>query len=228
MKKEEYSALEAYMQQCMKDSAHDKEHIYRVLNNALVIAKEEKAVDYDILICACLLHDIGRPAQLADPGLCHAAVGSLQAYDYLLNCGYSESFAAQVRDCIRTHRFRKNDPPVSLEAKILFDADKLDVVGAVGVARTLAYQGTVSAPMYSRNPDGTVSDGSSDTIPSFFREYHFKLKKLYDRFYTAKGAQLAAMRKQAAETFYRALWEEISDSCDDRILRDVLNNGRQL
>ena len=228
MRKEVYFALEAYMQQCMKDSAHDKEHIYRVLNNAMAIAQGEQGVNYDILICACLLHDIGRPAQLENPALCHAAVGSQQAYDYLVSSGYPEDFARRIRDCIRTHRFRKSDPPVSLEAKILFDADKLDVVGAVGIALTLAYQGTVSAPMYSRNPDGTLSDGNGDTVPSFFREYHFKLKKLYDRFYTAKGAELAQKRRKAAEAFYCDLWEEISASCDDRMLNDVLENGSEL
>lgn len=48
-----------------------------------------------------------------------------------------------------THRFRKNRPPESPEAKILFDADKLDVTGAMGVARTLVYQGTMAQPLYS-------------------------------------------------------------------------------
>ena len=59
MDKKTYSLLENYMLSCMLDSAHDKEHIYRVLYTALDIAKTEKAVDYDVLICACLLHDIG-------------------------------------------------------------------------------------------------------------------------------------------------------------------------
>ena len=71
---ETFRLLETYMQTCMQDSAHDREHIYRVLSNALEIAKTEPEVDYDILIAACLLHDIGRPEQFADPSLCHAAV----------------------------------------------------------------------------------------------------------------------------------------------------------
>ena len=58
MTKETFTILENYMLSCMEDSVHDKEHIYRVLYNALEIAKMEEGVDYDALICACLLHDI--------------------------------------------------------------------------------------------------------------------------------------------------------------------------
>ena len=218
-----YTALETYMRQCMSDSAHDREHVYRVLNNALRIAEGERNVNYPLLIAACLLHDIGRSAQLRDPRVCHAAVGSQMAYDYLLGSGFGEEFAENVRDSIRTHRFRKNDPPQSLEAKILFDADKLDVVGAIGIARSLAYQGTISAPMYSRLPDGSVSDGTGDTIPSFFREYKFKLEKLYDRFYTDTGAALAEQRRDAARRFYEDLLREVRESTENtQYLQQIL------
>ncbi len=225
MTQETYKKIEDYMRACMDDSAHDEEHIYRVLNNALVIAKDEEAVDYDILIAACLLHDIGRPAQLKDPNICHAAYGSELAYRFLAENSFPIPFAQAVQDCIRTHRFRKNDPPQSLEAKILFDADKLDVVGAVGIARTLAYQGTVGAPMYTRNEDGSISGGEGDTIPSFFREYHFKLTKLYDRFYTETGKRLAFQRKKAAEDFYHAIYEEVNsfDTEGSNLLENIFD-----
>ena len=209
MDRKTYELLECYMLRCMQDSAHDREHIYRVLDNALVIAREE-SVNCDILIAACLLHDIGRPDQLADPSLCHAQVGSEKAYRFLREQGFAEAFARQVRDCIRTHRFRRDDTPESLEAKILFDADKLDVTGAIGIARTLVYKGTVTEPLYTRRPDGTVSDGEGDKAPSFFQEYHRKLTKLYDRFYTQKGKELALERKAAAENFYRNLYREVT------------------
>lgn len=212
------------MLSCMDDSAHDKEHIYRVLHNALVIAQGELGVDCDVLIAACLLHDIARPEQIRDPSLCHAAVGSEKAYAFLTGNGFSTEFAAKVRDCIRTHRFRKNDQPESLEAKILFDADKLDVAGAIGVARTLVYKGSVSDPLYTRNPDGSISDGTAGEVSSFFREYKFKLEKLYDRFYTAKGRELALQRKSAAEAFYHSLYEEVSglETAGKTALRDIL------
>ncbi|MCH5325286.1 MAG: HD domain-containing protein [Eubacterium sp.] len=211
MTQAEYMLAENYMLSCMEDSAHDKEHIYRVLYNALEIAEGEPDVDCDVLIFACLLHDIGRKEQFDNPTVCHAAAGAEKAYLFLLKNGYDELFAGHVRDCIYTHRFRKSSPPQSIEAKILFDADKLDAAGASGLARTLLYKGEVGEPLYSMLPDGTVSDGTNDQTPSFFQEYRYKLENIYDKFYTAKGAALAAGRKQAAMDFYDSLYREMSE-----------------
>lgn len=210
MTKETYTLLENYMCSCMEDSAHDKEHIYRVLYNGLEIAGAEAGVDYDVLIAACLLHDIGRREQFADPTLCHAMVGGDKAYRFLTEHGFGAEFAEKVRHCIQTHRFRKSMPPESIEAKILFDADKLDVTGALGIARTLMYKGNVAEPIYNVLPGGRISDGTADTAPSFFREYKFKLEKLYDKFYTAKGAALAQERREIAAAFYESLYREVN------------------
>lgn len=212
MNRETYSLLEHYMISCMEDSAHDKEHIYRVLYNALEIAGSEQQVDYDILITACLLHDIGRKEQFEDPQVCHAMAGGQKAYQFLMDHGFGADFASQVKRCIETHRFRKSNPPQSIEAKILFDADKLDVAGAIGIARTLIYKGQVAEPLYSMRPDGTVSDGDGDDTPSFFQEYKYKLEHLYEHFYTKKGAEMAGMRKQAAVDFYNSIYREVSSS----------------
>ncbi len=118
--------------------------MYRVLYGALEIAEAETEShgDYDVLIASCLLHDIGRKEQFENPALCHAAVGGGKAYDFLLRHSFPAEYAEKVRHCIRTHWHRKNEQPESLEAKILFDADKLDVSGAMGIARTLIYKGT--------------------------------------------------------------------------------------
>ena len=218
-----YQTLESYMRSCMGDSAHDCEHVYRVLYNALEIAKTED-VDYDILISACLLHDIGRMEQIQNPSLCHAKVGSEKAYQFLLDIGMDASFANSVKHCIQTHRFRKNLPPTTTEAKILFDADKLDVTGAIGIARTLLYQGTLTEPLYRHLPDGTISNGSEDIGQSFFREYKFKLEKLYDRFYTRRGGELAAERQTIAKAFYENLYAEVTEgyTAGQAALADIL------
>lgn len=210
MTKETYRRIENYMLSCMEDSAHDEEHIYRVLYNALEMAKAEKAVDYDVLIAACLLHDIGRKEQFENPALCHAMVGGDKAYRFLMKNGFEEAFSTKVKSCIQTHRFRKSMQPESVEAKILFDADKLDVTGALGIARTLMYKGNVAEPIYHVLPDGTISDGSQEEAPSFFREYKYKLEKLYDRFYTRKGAELAQERRGIAAAFYESLYREVN------------------
>lgn len=212
MTRETYSLLENYMLSCMDDSAHDCEHVYRVLYHALEIAKTITDVDYDVLIAACLLHDIGRKEQFEDPALCHAAVGSEKAFAFLTAQGFDAEYAARVRDCIKTHRYRENNLPESPEAKILFDADKLDVTGAMGIARTLIYKGIVAEPLYSLLPDGSVSDGSQDAAPSFFQEYKYKLEHIYDHFYTEKAASLAEERRQAAVDFYHSLYREAASS----------------
>lgn len=210
MERERYSLIENYMLSCMEDSAHGEDHIYRVLYNALEIAGTEQDVDYDVLICACLLHDIGRKEQFDNPALCHAEVGGEKAYRFLLEHDFELAYAEHVKKCIISHRFRKNNRPDSIEAKILFDADKLEAAGAVGIARTLIYKGIVSDPLYTLLPDGTISNGENDAEPSFFHEYKYKLENIYSGFYTGRGAELAKERQAAAIAFYNALFEEVN------------------
>jgi len=195
----------------MCDSAHDTQHVLRVQKYAMDIAAHEQGVDLAILNAACLLHDIGRTEQYADPRVDHAACGAEKARRWLEANGYGGAFAEAVADCVRTHRFRSNDPPHSIEAKILFDADKLDACGAMGMARTLFYKAHVCLPLYMLDESGAVLDGSSDSEDTFFREYRFKLEKLYDRFYTRRGAELAQSRRQAARDFYEALLREAGE-----------------
>jgi uncharacterized protein len=125
MQKEMYSKIENYILSYMNDGAHDCQHIYRVLYFALDVANEFN-IDKDVLIAASLMHDIGRDAQFKNQKCDHAIVGAYMAYNYLLEIGWDEIKAAHVRDCIATHRFRNSNPPESIEAKILFEADKLD------------------------------------------------------------------------------------------------------
>lgn len=197
---------------CMQDSAHDKEHVYRVLYVALDIAATEPAADKDIVIAAALLHDIGRQEQFDNPALCHAQVGAEKAYRFLKDNGFEEVFAQAVRHCIVTHRFRSDNPPQSIEAKILFDADKIDATGTLGIARTLVYNGKEGEPLYSLTVDGAVSDGTDDMVPSFFQEYKYKLERLYNRFYTGRGQAIAAARQQTAVSFYNDMLREVQSS----------------
>ena len=146
------------------------------------------------------------------PGQCHAQAGAEKAYRFLAEHGFPEGFAARVRECIASHRYRKGNRPTTIEAKILFEADKEDVTGAIGIARTLVYKGQVSEPLYTVLPDGSVCDGTGDGGPSFFQEYKYKLEGLYDKFYTARGAEIAAVRRQAAEAFYSSMLQEVSET----------------
>jgi len=202
------SGIEQYMRECMCDSAHDTQHVLRVQKYATDIAAHEKGADLAVLEAACLLHDIGRAEQYADLRVDHAACGAIKARRWLEANGYKIEFAQAVADCIETHRFRSNDPPSSLEAKILFDADKLDACGAMGMARTLFYKAHVGLSLYMLDDSGAVPDGTTDSEDTFFREYKFKLEKLYGRFYTRRGEELAQSRRKAAGDFYEALLRE--------------------
>lgn len=214
MTRETYRLIENYMLDHMdaNDTAHGSEHVYRVLYAALDIAAHEENVNTDVLICACLLHDVGRAAQAQDPSVCHAATGAEMAKDFLLSLGFEDSFADHVAACIRAHRYRKDVSCDSIEARILFDSDKLDVSGALGIARTLHYGAQFGEPIYARDPDGEILDGAEKTgVHSFLHEYHFKLKKVYHSFHTARAAEIAAGRKKTAEAFYEAILSESRD-----------------
>ncbi len=191
MKQEEYQELTAYMQDCMSDAAHDKEHVWRVLGYALKLAGELKEpVDYDCLITACLLHDIGRAAQFKDPSLDHAAVGADMAAVWLAEHGYSPEFCQAVRSAIRSHRYRTGGRAQSIEAQLLFDADKLDVCGIMGLFRTISYCDHVGEPYYTVGKDGLV-EFTASTEASVVQEYCYKLRHVGERLYTDGAKRLA-------------------------------------
>ena len=211
MDKATYDRIEGYMLAMSDAYAHDSLHVYRVLNQALKIAENYAEVDRDILVAACLLHDIGREAQFKDPSLCHAEVGAVLAYDFLRELGWNERDCLHVKNCIRAHRFRNDSVPDTLEAKILFDSDKLDVTGALGIARSFIYMGQMGVPLYSVDENKAVFDGTGETEPdSFFKEYHIKLKKLYDGFYTEEAKRIAEKRRKFIKDFYDELLDEVS------------------
>ncbi len=199
-----------HMEQFIDDVAHDREHIYRVLNTALDIAKTEEGVNVSILIVACLLHDIGRGKQFENPKLCHAREGAKMAYIFLTERGVNHEEASSVKACIETHRFRSDDSPKSIEAKILFDADTLDVTGALGIARSLHYEGKTGIPLYHVDSKGKIIEGKNDPEESFFKEYNYKLINVYNRLYTKRGKELAEQRKKMTHAFYEELYKEIT------------------
>jgi len=224
MNRETFRRIEGYMQSCMQDCAHDQEHVYRVLYNAMDIARNEN-VDWDVLIAAALLHDISRPEQLADSRVDHASHGAEKAYAFLMEQGFAADFCDHVWQCIRTHRFRKTEQPATIEAKILFDADKLDVAGAIGIARTLEYNGETGRPIYNRDEHGEISDGAKDVSDSFFREYKFKLEHICDHFLTERGQELARARHAAAIAYYEALLREVRDPSGRAVLAQILTDA---
>ena len=197
----------------MQDCAHDRHHVYRVLNAAVDIAGHVAVNDMDVLLAACLLHDVGREAQAADLELCHARIGGEMAYDFLISLGWPQEKALHAKACVASHRYRGGEAPQSIEAQILFDADKLEASGAIGIARTLIYGGQVGEPLYVLDEAGNIAlDGGGAEITSFFQEYHYKLKKVYDSFFTERAKQIAMGRQKAAADFCESLFAEVNEN----------------
>jgi uncharacterized protein len=209
----------------MKDAAHDPEHIFRVLYQSLKIAsKRTDKINYDVLIAACLLHDIGREEQFKNPNICHAEIGGTMAKKYLLENGWSEENADHVNKCISSHRFRGDNIPETIEAKILFDSDKLDVIGCLGIARTLMYKGFVGEKIYIIKNGKICFGENKEDEESFFKEYNIKLKKLYGKFYTEEAMEMAKKQQEYAQLFYDKLLEQIIDAYNAKeMLKEHIN-----
>lgn len=210
------------------DAAHDPGHIYRVLGTALTLADSEPQADRDILVAACLLHDVGRQEELKS-GTDHALAGGDMAYDFLLSLGWEPQRAQWVRRCIQSHRYRNDLKPETIEAKILFDADKLDAAGPIGVVRTIQYGVTLgdTEPLYRLDERGRILTGA-DGEPSFFQEYDRKLRHVPDMMLTQRGRELARELQESANRFYDALLGQLRDSLElgrDKLEQQNLHLG---
>ena len=181
--------------------SHDWQHVERVRNLCLHIAEVEGA-DKDALQIAAYLHDIGRPYQEASKGrICHAAKGAEIAQSLLKKYPIPREQRLNIVHCIQTHRFRGNDVPESLEAKILFDADKLDAIGAIGIGRAFLFAGEVGAMLHNStgDPENTEAYTKEDTG---YREFRVKLSKIKDRMLTREGRRMASERHAFMEGFF--------------------------
>ncbi|WP_456328805.1 HD domain-containing protein [Archaeoglobus sp.] len=166
-------------------SSHDKGHVERVVKIARYIAEKEGAM-LDVVLKAAELHDIARDC----PN--HAEKSAKIARELLK--GYDAEFVDAVCHAIEAHSFSGSVRPKTLEAKILSDADKLDAMGAVGVARAFLFSGEKG-----RNVEETL--------------IHFeeKLLKLKDMLYTETAREIARERHKFLEEFYRQIKKELNE-----------------
>ena len=155
----------------------------------LTLGREEGA-DLEVLEAAALLHDIGRPDETIT-GVSHATIGADRAVNFLKTTAFPSNKIPQVASAIRTHRFSENLTPESLEGRILSDADKLDAMGAVGLARTIE-----ESLARERGFEGMLEHVSR------------KLLNLRDRMYTPTARQLAGPRHDLLVHFMRQLAQE--------------------
>jgi uncharacterized protein len=182
--------------------SHAWDHTLRVLRLCEKIGSAEQA-DMDVVCIAALLHDIGRSRQdISNGGVCHAEHGAEMAAAIIDPLPLSQDQKDNVLHCIRSHRFRGDHLPETLEARVLFDADKLDAIGAVGVGRAFLFAGEVGARLH--NPDVRIEDTRPYTRDDTgYREYSVKLRKIKDRMLTPTGKRLAVVRHRFMEAFFK-------------------------
>lgn len=190
-------------------SSHGFDHAERVWKLCRHIGLAEGA-DLEILRPAAYLHDIGRPEEKASGGeVCHAVAGAEKARRILEQNGVDRERIERIVHCIASHRFRRNgEQPGTLEARILFDADKLDAIGAVGISRAFLFAGEVGARLHNPEADilATRAYSSEDTA---FREFSVKLKNVKDRMLTETGRKMAEERHRFMVAYFDRLTSEV-------------------
>jgi len=194
------------------DPVHDFDHIQRVLALAERIARAEGA-DIEIVRAAVLLHDASGATPGAESGARakHHEASAEFAGALLAAEGWPAERIEAVLHCIRAHRFRGSETPRTLEAQILFDCDKLDVLGAIGVARTVAYAALAGQPLTGEPSELFKTTGQKEPGEPHtpYHEFLFKLGRVKDRLHTPTARKLAEERHRYLEEYFERLAREV-------------------
>jgi uncharacterized protein len=189
--------------------AHDWHHVQRVETLAERLAVDASEVDERSLRAAVLLHDIGRPREDRGEIDDHAAWGAAQAREILPDHGFET--VDNVCHAISAHRYSTSPEPNTIEAKLLSDADNLDALGAVGVARCLTYGGELGQPIH--DPALPLTEDDTPSGATQYNHFHKKILDLPERMYTDVGREIAADRRKYVESFLDRFEREVAGEC---------------
>ena len=193
--KTKIDAIKEYvkMKLSLEATGHDYFHSLRVMNNAIQISKDLD-VDIEVIKLSCLTHD------LIDKKVSkNIKVSKKELTDKLKSVGYDKLVLANIVNIIETVSYSKGFIPESLEGKIVQDADRLDALGAIGIARTFAYGGNNNRLIY--NP------GSSDNSDSVYHFYD-KLFKLTEFMNTDNARVIAMKRTKLMKNYMNDFYKE--------------------
>lgn len=208
---EPFDSLSAKLRELLIDSGagHDYDHTLRVMKNAEVLLNEMPEADGEIVRFAALLHDCARPEEHNSKGkICHARRGAEIAFELLKQAGLPLEFCQAVSEAVRTHRYRDGLPPRTPEGKIVFDADKLDSLGAVGLGRAFLFAGSCGARVHN-TAEEALSNAAYGPEDTAYREYLVKLRHLPEAMLTPAGRGLAEERLKFMDLFFDRLNKEI-------------------
>lgn len=188
------------------DAAHDVEHVRRVVANARWLAAEEGA-ELAVVIPAAWLHDCVTVPKDSPQRSSASRLAAARAKDHLRNAGYPEKWLQGIAHAIEAHSFSAGIPTTTLEAAVVQDADRLDALGSIGIARTLALGGEMGQPLYDPTepiPITREPDDRRHSIDHFF----VKLLTLAETMKTASGRREAERRTDRLKRFLLDLAEE--------------------
>lgn len=188
------------------DVSHGFDHVERVYNLAMRIAKTEK-VDLDILKSAVLLHDVARGKENKGEIECHASGGKIIAKEILSEMKFPKEKISAVLHCIEVHRYSKNLKAEAKEAEILQDADRLDALGAITIARIFMYNGHRGNPLHDpkREPE-EYYHGQETTAINHFYEKIFEIKP--ETFNTKEARKFAKERYDFVKKYVERFLKE--------------------
>ena len=219
--KKDIKAIEIIARKYFKEASgcHDWTHIERVMKLALRIGKKEKA-DMKIIQVAVLLHDIGRKFEMAHRGqkdgikICHAIESKKEAQEILKKFkNIAQTEKENILHSIEAHRSRNELIPNTLEAEVVFDADKLDSIGAVGVARDFLFAGSAGSNCLYTGNEKELAKSSKDYSftkeDSAILEYEIRLKHIKNKMLTKSGREIAIERDKFMKDFFDVFWQEV-------------------
>ncbi len=196
------------------DAAHDFDHVARVARLAVWIAQAEGA-DPVVVRLAALLHDAPAPGGKGERGGHHRAAAAFAA-EFLRGRGLPEAQLCNVAHCIEAHRFRDQSiQPQTLEARCLYDADKLDSMGAIGIGRAFAFAGAHGSRLWNATRDDILANPTPPTGAEYtpLHEFVFKLRRILATLHTPTAQALGLRRHAFMENFFAQLDEEMGGRC---------------
>jgi len=190
-----------------EDGAHDLSHLQRVWHNARTLQTEEGG-DLEVLLAAVLLHDCVAVEKNSPLRSQASRLAAEKASKVLASLNWPEEKVSAVTHAIEAHSFSANITPTTLEARLMQDADRLDSLGMLGVARTFYTAGRMGSALYDpRDPEARARD--YDDKRFCLDHFQTKLLHLADGFQTAAGQRLAQLRHQRLKGFMEQFKEEI-------------------
>lgn len=189
------------------DPAHDYSHCLRVLKNSMKINSVENG-DAEILAAASMLHDICNYPKNHPLASQSSTLSSKKAEEILIKIEFDKNKIPAVKDAVICHSFSANKTPQTLEGKIFQDADRLDGIGAIGIARTFATSATMKSKMYSIDDPFGENRILNDKLYAV-DHFYIKLFKLADKMQTKTGKKLAIERTKYMKNFLETLEKEI-------------------